>query len=107
MEFAGGIRFRGPWGDVASLNITPDETGIDGLSEKVFMTAMRTGHLPGGARLSAIMPWGYYKGMTDGDLRALYRFLTSLKPVRHFVDGSTAPTPCRKCGGTHGLGNKN
>ncbi|HLY10366.1 MAG TPA: cytochrome C [Planctomycetota bacterium] len=107
MELAGGARLKGPWGDVASLNITPDATGMEGVTEKLFFSAMKTGHVGGGDRLNAIMPWGYYQHMTDEDLRAIYLYVKSVKPVPHFVDNSSPPTPCKKCGGTHGLGEKN
>jgi cytochrome c553 len=107
MDLAGGVRLKGPWGEVLSLNITPDASGIDEITDKIFMAAMKTGHLPGGARLSAIMPWGYYQHMTDDDLHALFAFLKTVKPVKHFVDNTSPPTPCKKCGGTHGLGSKN
>lgn len=107
MEFAGGLRLKGPWGEVSSLNITPDDSGIDDVPEKTFVAVMKTGHLPGGSRLNAIMPWGYYRNMSDQDIRAILAFLRTLKPVRHVMDNSSAPTPCKKCGGTHGQGNKN
>jgi cytochrome c553 len=107
MAFAGGIRLKGPWGDVTSLNITPDATGLDDTSEKIFMAAVKTGHLPGGVRLNAIMPWGYFHNMSDADVRAIFAFLKSQKPIEHHIDNSSPATPCKKCGGTHGQGNKN
>jgi hypothetical protein len=36
------------------------------------------------------MPWTVYRSMTDEDLKAVYAFLTTLKPVRNFV--RAAPT---------------
>jgi mono/diheme cytochrome c family protein len=106
MEFAGGMRLKGPWGDFHASNVTPDPSGIEYLGEEAFVHAMKTGELPH-RTLCAIMPWGYYRGMSDTDLRAIYAFLGTLKPVSHFIDNSVAPTPCRKCGTPHGLGNKN
>lgn len=106
MEFAGGVRLKGPWGDLHTPNLTPDASGIEFIGEKAFVHAMRTGELPG-RTLNAIMPWGYYRRMTDGDLRAIHAYLATIRPVRHFVDNRVAPTPCRKCGRPHGLGNRN
>lgn len=106
MEFAGGLRLKGPWGDLHTPNITPDASGIEHIGEKGFVHAMKTGQLPG-RTLNAIMPWGYYRHMTDEDLRAIYAHLMAVRPVRHFIDNSVAPTPCRKCGRPHGLGNRN
>jgi len=106
MAFAGGVRLKGPWGDLHSPNLTPDASGIPCLAEKDFVHAMKTGELPGHT-MNAIMPWGYYRGMSDEDLRSLFAYLATLAPVRHFVDNSVAPTPCRKCGTPHGLGDRN
>jgi hypothetical protein len=53
------------------------------------------------------MPWGCYRHRTDEDLRAVYAALMAARPVRHFLDDRVAPTPCRKCGRPHGLGNRN
>lgn len=32
-------------------------------------------------RENTIMPWKYYAGMTEEDLRAIYAYLRTLKPV--------------------------
>jgi cytochrome c553 len=106
MDFAGGLRLKGPWGDLHAPNLTPDASGINCLGEQDFLRAMKTGEMPGHT-LSAVMPWGYYRGMSDEDLRAIFAHLRTLPPVRHFIDNSVAPTPCRKCGTPHGLGDKN
>ena len=106
MEFAGGTRLKGPWGDLHAPNITPDFSGIECIDEKTFVHAMKTGQLPGHT-LNAVMPWGYYRGMTHEDLKAIFAYLKSVKPVTHEVDNSEPPTPCKKCGGRHGAGSKN
>ncbi|HVE38695.1 MAG TPA: c-type cytochrome [Planctomycetota bacterium] len=106
MAFAGGVRLKGPWGDLHSPNLTPDASGIECLGEKDFVRAMKTGEMPGHT-LNAVMPWGSYRGLSDEDLAAIFSYLRALRPVRHFVDNGIAPTPCRKCGTPHGLGDKN
>ncbi len=106
MDFAGGLRLKGPWGDLHSPNLTPDASGIECLGEKEFRRAMKTGEMPGHT-LNAVMPWGYYRGMSDEDLGSIFAYLRTLRSVRHFVDNSVAPTPCRKCGAPHGLGDRN
>jgi mono/diheme cytochrome c family protein len=45
MDFAGGFAFTGPWGTVASANITPDPSGIPYYDEALFLIVLRTGHL--------------------------------------------------------------
>ena len=106
MEFGGGFRQKGKWGEVTSPNLTPDPSGIPYYTEDLFLKVMRTGEV-GGRRLNAIMPWGYYHGMTDDDLRCILAYLRTLPPVRHRVDNTSPPTPCATCGGTHGLGELN
>ncbi len=66
-----------------SPNLTPDvATGrISAWTEDAFVTRFRSGPLLG----DSPMPWGGFRRMTDVDLRALYRYLRSLPPVRHDV----------------------
>jgi Cytochrome c len=106
MEFAGGSVLEGPWGRVASANLTPDASGISYYDESVFQQAMRTGYVE--ARpLNQIMPWHVYRGMTDQDLSAIFSYLRTLTPVHHRVDNSASPTECRLCKAKHGAGSEN
>jgi mono/diheme cytochrome c family protein len=103
LEFAGGFVLAGPWGRVASANITPDPSGISYYDEALFLRVMRTGHV--GARpLNSVMPWGYYRNMTDEDLKSIFAYVRALKPVAHRVDNNEPPTLCPRCGARHGLG---
>jgi mono/diheme cytochrome c family protein len=45
MDFAGGFILDGPWGRVASANITPDPSGISYYDQATFIQAIRTGFL--------------------------------------------------------------
>jgi hypothetical protein len=106
MDFAGGLIFDGPWGRVASANITPDPSGISYYDAEIFKQAFQTGNVK--ARpLNQIMPWHDYAGMTDEDVTAIFDYLKTLKPVRHRVDNTEPPTPCKLCGQTHGGGQQN
>ena len=106
MDFAGGFPFTGPWGTVASSNITPDPSGIPYYDEALFLDVMRTGQVKG-RKLSPIMPVMAYKNLTNDDLRAIFAFLRTTKPVKHRVDNSEAPTECKICNQKHGGGNEN
>jgi len=106
MNFAGGFLFAGPWGSVASANITPDASGISYYDEKLFTDVMRTGMVHA-RKLSAIMPTAIYGGMTDQDLSDMFAYLKTIPPVAHRVDNTEPPTLCKKCGMSHGLGDKN
>lgn len=102
MDFAGGADF----GDVASANITPDATGIGYYDEALFIKAFRTGYV--GARpLHPPMPWPFFRHMTDDDLKAIFAYLRTLKPVHHDVDNTEVATYCKRCNGKHGLGDHN
>jgi mono/diheme cytochrome c family protein len=82
--FAGGQGFKGPWGEVKSANITPHKTGIAYYNEKLFLEAMRTGSVMD-RPLNPIMPWNAYRGMTDEDLKAIYAYLRTVKPIENRV----------------------
>jgi hypothetical protein len=85
LEFAGGFVLGPPDHAIASVNITPDPSGISYYDEPLFLEAMRTG-LVKARKLDAIMPWAYYRGMNDDDLKAMWAYLKTLPPVRHRVD---------------------
>jgi len=106
LEYAGGFVLDGPTGRLVAPNITPDASGIGYYDENLFLHAMREGRV--GARpLNAAMPWWFYGKMTDEDLKSVYAFLRTLKPVQHRVDNTETPTTCRLCKQKHGLGDKN
>ena len=74
--YLGGGRHFGPV--ITSRNITPDANGLpSGLTRDQFITAMRTGIDKDGAILQ-VMPWPVYGAMTDGDLKAIYEYLSSI-----------------------------
>ncbi|HVA95817.1 MAG TPA: c-type cytochrome [Candidatus Dormibacteraeota bacterium] len=103
MAFAGGLNLDGPWGRVASANIRPGPTGIDGA---IFMQALLTGYV-GQRKLNQIMPWHAYRNMTSEDLASMLAYLQTLKPVKHFVDNTLPPTYCKVCRQMHGGGDRN
>jgi cytochrome c553 len=106
MAYAGGVVLDGPWGRVASVNITPHPSGIPHYTEEMFLRMMKTGST-GGRQVNPIMPWSTYRGMTDDDLKAMFDHVRKLKPISHRVDNVEEPSPCRKCGSSHGLGKRN
>ncbi|MGO8815100.1 MAG: c-type cytochrome [Terriglobia bacterium] len=106
LEFAGGFVLEGPWGKVASANITPDPSGIPYYDEALFVQTFRTGYVKA-RKLNPIMGWWHYRNLTDDDLKAMFAYLRTLKPVKHRVDNTESATLCKICGGQHGLGDKN
>jgi hypothetical protein len=106
MEFSGGQIFDGPWGKVATANLTSDASGIPYYDEALFVQTIRTGNVKARS-LNQIMPWHEYRNMTDDDLKAVFAYLKTLTPVKHVVDNAESPTLCEVCNGTHGGGDKN
>jgi len=106
MAFSGGTVFEGPWGRVASGNITPDASGISYYDEKLFIQLMRTGKV-GARSLSPVMPTSVFGGMTDSDISDIYAYMRMLKPTRHRVDNSLPATYCKLCRQKHGAGDQN
>ena len=106
MEWAGGFAFSGPWGTVASANITPDPSGISYYDEALFLDVMHTDQVKA-RKLSPIMPVLIYGNMTDDDLKAIFTFLRTVKPVKHRVDNSEPPSDCKLCKQKHGGGSEN
>jgi len=106
MDFSGGFVLEGPWGRVASANLTPDPSGIPYYDEARFIETLRTGKV-GARELNQIMPWSSFRHMSDEDLKAIYAYLKTLQPVSHRVDNSLPPTYCPLCRSYHGGGELN
>ena len=77
----------GPWGISFAANLTPDkQTGIGLWSEENFITAMRTGkHKGSGRPILPPMPWFNLAKLTDGDIKSIFAYLQSIKPVKNLV----------------------
>lgn len=78
----------GPWGISFAANITPDATGIGNWKEEQFIKAIKEGKWKGlddSRPLLPPMPWFVYKNMTDEDLKSIFAFLRTIKPVENVV----------------------
>ena len=78
----------GPWGVAYTANLTSDSTGIGKWNEERFIYAIRYGKYNGLASdrdLNPVMPWTMYRNMTDDELKAIFAYLKSTKPVRNIV----------------------
>lgn len=85
---AGLTAAAGPWGISYAANITPDDTGIGSWTEAQFIKAIREGKSKGmdGTRpILPPMPWPGYAKMTDDDLKALFAFMKTMKPIKNVV----------------------
>jgi hypothetical protein len=106
MNFAGGAMLELPGAKAAAANITPDASGIGYYDEALFLKAIRTGYV-GARKLSPVMPYAFYRNMTDDDLVAMFAYLRTVKPVKHRVDNALPPTYCKLCRQWHGAGEQN
>lgn len=81
--------FSGPFGTSFSSNLTPDnETGLGEWTEKMFIQAMRTGlhqGVAGNRKIFPPMPTKHYAQMNDEDLKAIWAYLRTIKPVSNEV----------------------
>jgi len=107
LDFAGGQLLKGPWGSVSSQNLTPHPSGISIYDEAMFIKTIRTGKVGGVRQLKHIMLWKYFRNMTDEDLKSIFAYLRTLKPVQHRVDNTEPAKPCKLCRGVHGFGERN
>lgn len=82
-KFSEGYSFVSP-------NLTPDkETGvIANWTEEQFVNRFHSGRIHRGSP----MPWGAFSRMNDVELKAIYRFLMSLEPVKNKIN-KTVFTP--------------
>jgi mono/diheme cytochrome c family protein len=106
LEWAGGFIVDGPGGRVASANLTSDPSGIPYYDEKLFLEVIRTGQVRARV-LSPLMPFLFYRGMTDQDLSAIFAYVHQLPPIKHRVDNALPPTYCKVCKKKHGGGEQN
>jgi mono/diheme cytochrome c family protein len=75
------LGFKGEWGTsyAANLRLT-----VDGLTEDQWVTFARVPRRPP-------MPWFNLRDMSDGDLRAMYRFVRELGPKGERAPPAAAP----------------
>jgi len=96
-EMAGGRKFALPGGDLRSANLTSDNaTGVGAWTEESFVSRFTKFRNPAEAKRSvgpqdfnSIMPWTMYSGMKDSDLKAIFAYLKTVKPINNQVEKFT------------------
>ncbi|MBC7866433.1 MAG: cytochrome C, partial [Gloeobacteraceae cyanobacterium ES-bin-316] len=82
-DYAGGLKFEtetdsGTY-SITTPNLTPHKTGsISGWTQNQFIARFRLGK----SIKQSHMPWGPYSKMSDLELKAIYKFLQTVKPVQ-------------------------
>jgi mono/diheme cytochrome c family protein len=85
-DFAGGLVFETETDSgkyiLTTPNLTPDPTShIRGWSQQQFINRFRQGTIV----QQSHMPWGPFSRMSDDELKAIYKFLQTVKPVHNVV----------------------
>ena len=86
----------GMWGTSFSANLTSDQTGIGNWPEENFIRALKQGKfkgLEGSRTLLPPMPWQDFVNVTDDDIKAMFAYFKSTKPVSNAVP---LPIPLEK-----------
>jgi hypothetical protein len=84
----------GPWGISYASNLTSDATGLGDWDESRFFIAIRQGKAKGLASARPMlppMPWQGIGQMTDDELKAVFAYLKSTKPVKNIVPANQPP----------------
>jgi mono/diheme cytochrome c family protein len=90
-----GLFAPGKWGGITNADMTAwvGGWGTGAWSEDVFIKAMRTGkHLGTGRDILPPMPWFSLAALTDQDLKDIFAYLHSVKPI---VNKVPVPVPPR------------
>jgi mono/diheme cytochrome c family protein len=87
--------WTGGWGQTVASNLTPDPATGLGMryTEAKFVATMRSGKKPEGVAVMPPMPVDVYVNMKDEDLKAIYAYLKTIKPIRNAVRAGLAPAP--------------
>jgi hypothetical protein len=87
----------GPWGISYTANLTSDSTGIGAWSFEQFRNVFTKGKAKGietNRDILPPMPWRNYVNMNESDMRDIFAFLKSTKPVHNVVPQPViAPPP--------------
>lgn len=86
--------FRLPFGVAYAANLTPDaETGLGSWTEEMFVRAIRTGRHFGGTGRPILppMPWIQLNQRSDEDLKSIFAYLRTIKPVHNGVPSAKVP----------------
>ncbi len=90
--------WTGGWGQSVASNLTPDPATGLGMryTEAKFVQTMRTGKKPEGVAIMPPMPVDVYVNMKDDDLKAIFAYLKTIKPIRNAVRAGLTPPAAPK-----------
>lgn len=98
MEFAGGMEFPMIDGSIVrTANLTPDKkTGLGDWNEDFFLQRFKTYAdsefipevIPHG-KFNSSMPWLQYSRLSDDEIKAIYAYLRTIKPIENSIEKFT------------------
>ncbi|HXL57436.1 MAG TPA: c-type cytochrome [Chitinophagaceae bacterium] len=91
--------WTGPWGISYAANLTPDSRGIGSWKEEQFMKAIREGKFKGLDSTRPLLPptpWPSYRNFNDDELKAIFAYLKSIKPIHNVVPNAAPPVTAMK-----------
>jgi len=92
--FSGAFVIKEPVFEAYARNITPDkETGIGSWTDDQIINAIRNGQKRDGTFYGPPMSFGWYKRMSDTDVKAIVAYLRTVKPIHNEVPPSTYQIP--------------
>jgi hypothetical protein len=85
--------WSGEWGVSFAANLTPDQnTGLGIWTEEMFVKALKTGrHMATSREILPPMPWYWYSRLSDDDLRAMFAYLRTIRPITNHVPDPIPP----------------
>ena len=85
--------WTGAWGVSFAANLTPDQnTGLGIWTEQMFVDAIKKGkHMGTSRQILPPMPWNWYGQLPDEDLKAIFAYLKSIKPIANRVPVPLGP----------------
>lgn len=89
----------GPWGVSYAANLTSDATGTGNWTEAQLMKALREGKYKGMDNTRPLlppMPWNVYQYMTDDEIKAIFAYLQTTKPIQNVVPPPKPPVTAMK-----------
>lgn len=95
--YSGGRAFQFPDGSIVrTTNLTPHATGLGSWTEDMFVQRFKqyadsTYVLPSvnPGEFNSIMPWTMYAHMEEDDLKAIFAYLKTVKPIENIVERFT------------------
>ena len=84
----------GPWGTSYAANLSSDATGIGNWKEEQLFKVFRQGiykGLEGNRAILPPMPWEMLQHYSDDEIRAIFAYLKSTRPVNNVVPAPLPP----------------